>query len=209
MGVLRESGSTRLSLPVAAPSAQPRDEVLEAVREAAAGEFTVLGEIGRKPDGTIAYLARDRSSKKLVALRLTRGGASGGEYLLEVASQLDATVPAPHSTCPQCGVPVRGWERFCTQCGVNLWSDRAAGERWNKDDLLKAVQEATSGKFEVLGEMSRSEGGAVYFARELETGKIEALRLQREGEGDYSIGLTGVLQRFAGSISTYRTPRDR
>jgi hypothetical protein len=194
---------------MAEPSAQPRDEVLEAVREAAANEFTVLGEIGRKPDGTIAYLARDHSSKKLVALRLTRGGASGNDYLLEVASQLDATVPAPHSTCPQCSVAVRGWERFCTQCGVNLWSDRGAGERWNKDDLLKAVQQATSGKFEVLGEMSRSEGGAVYFAREVETGKIEALRLQKEGEGNYSIGLTGVLQRFAGSISTYRTPRDR
>ncbi len=89
---------------------------------------------------------------------------------------------------------------------MNLWSDRSAGERWNKDDLLNAVQEATRGKFEVLGEMSRSEGGVVYFARELETGKIEALRLQKEGEGNYSIGLTGVLQRFAGSISTYRPP---
>jgi len=209
VGVLRESGSTRLSVTMAGPGAQPRDEVLDAVREAAAGEFTVLGEIGRKPDGTISYLARDLSSKKLVALRLTRGGASGTEYLLEVASQLDASVPAPHSTCPQCGVSVRGWVRFCTQCGMNLWSDRAAGDRWNKDDLLKAVQEATSGKFEVLGEMSRSEGGAVYFAREIETGKIEALRLQKEGEGNYSIGLTGVLQRFAGSISTYKQSPDR
>ena len=79
MGVLRDSGNTRLRLTAAGPGAAPQDALLEAVKGAAAGEFTVLGEIGRASDGTIAYLARDVSSKKLVALRLTHGDASSGE----------------------------------------------------------------------------------------------------------------------------------
>ena len=119
-------------------------------------------------------------------------------------------MPSPSSECPRCSTTVRGWNRFCTQCGLNLWSDRSAGERWNKADLLNAVQEATRGDYEILGEMDRSEGGGiVYFARELKTGKIEALRLQQDGGREYSIGLTGVLQRFAGSIATYRPPGGR
>ena len=208
MGILRDSGNTRLRLTAAGPGAAPQDALLEAVKGAAAGEFTVLGEIGRASDGTIAYLARDESSKKLVALRLTHGDASHSEYLLEVASQLDTTVPAPPTTCPKCGTGVRGWARFCTQCGLDLWRDRSVGEGWKKEDLVQAVQEATHGRFEILGEMSRSEGGGVvYFARDLETGKIEALRLQKETEREYSIGLTGVLNRFVAPISSYRPPR--
>jgi hypothetical protein len=210
VGVLRDSGSTKLRLTAAGPAAAARDELLEAVIGAAAGEFTVLGEIGRASDGTIAYLARDVSSKQLVALRLTHGAAAANEYLLEVASQLDTSVPAPPTSCPKCGAGVRGWARFCTQCGLDLWSDRSAGERWKKDDLVQAVQEATGGRFEILGEMNRSEGGGVvYFARDLETGKIEALRLQKETEREYSIGLTGVLNRFVAPIANYRPPRSR
>ena len=206
MGVLRDSGTTRLKLPVAQPGAPPRDELLDAVVAAAADEFIVLGEIGRASNGTIAYLARDVASEKLVALRLTRGDVSDNEYVLEVTRQLDTTVPAPPTTCPKCGSGVRGWVRFCTQCGVDLWRDRSAGEGWKKEDLVQAVQDATRGRFEILGEMSRPEGsGVVYFARDLETGKIEALRLQKEGARDYSIGLTGILKSFAGPISTYRS----
>ena len=205
MSILRDSGSTRLSLPTAG-AAGTRDEFLAAVQAAAAGEFAVLGEIGRA-SGDIAYLARDLASNKLVALRLTSGGTDN-DYLLEVTSRLDSNVPAPPSSCARCDAPVRGWNRFCTQCGVDLWRDRSVGERWAKQDLLEAVKEASLGKFEILGEMTRSEGGGVvYFARDLETGKIEALRLQQDGAGDYSIGLTGVLKRFAEPISNYRRGR--
>ena len=207
MSTLRDSGSTRLSLPAAGAAAGARDEFLEAVRAAAAGDFDVLGEIGRVPGGAIAYLARDLASGKLVALSLT-GGSSGSEYLLDVANRLDSNLPAPPSTCAHCNAPVRGWNRFCTQCGVDLWSDQSLGDRWTKQDLLEAVKQASRGKFEILGEMNRSEGGGVvYFARDLETGKIEALRLQTDREGDYSIGLTGVLNRFAAPISSHRSPR--
>ena len=56
--------------------------------------------------------------------------------------------------------------------------------------------------------MSSVIGGAVvYFARDLSTGKVEALRLQQDNDREYSIGLTGVLKRFADPISTYRRRR--
>ena len=202
VGVLRDSGKTKLNF-AAHGAAQPEDELLRAVREAAAAEFTVLGEIGRASDGTIAYLARDLVTKKLVALRLTRG--VGNEYLLEIAERLDPSVPAPSSSCARCQAEVRGWARFCTQCGFNLWSDPAAGGRRNKTELLEAVQQATQNKFEILGEMGASGvKGIVYFARDLATGRIEALRLQQEGDGEFSIGLTGVLSRYAAPISGHR-----
>lgn len=204
---LRESRTSRISLPRVGEVTGPIDELWKAVRVAAAAEYTLLGEIGRGRDGIVAYLARDRKDGSLVALKVTPSGDQS-EYVLDVATQLDTSVPAPWSECPRCTVLVRGWNRFCTQCGANLWNDRTAGERWDKADLLKAVEEATRGKYEILGEMRRSEGGGiVYFARDLATGKLEALRLQSEGGRDYSIGLTGVLQRFAGSIATYRPPR--
>jgi hypothetical protein len=206
---LRESGRSRLHLPRVSEVAEPVDDLLAAVTDAAAGDFVVLGHIGRGRDGTVAYLARDVADGTLVALKATPGGGHN-EFVLDVARQLDPSVPAPASDCPHCGTALRGWNRFCTHCGANLWSDRTAGERWNKTDLLKAVTEATRGKYEILGEMGRSEGGGiVYFARDLATGRIEALRLQQEGGREYSIGLTGVLQRFAGSIATYRPPGGR
>ena len=198
MGVLRDSGSTKFNLDSLGQSGAPGDDLLDAVRETAASEYEVFGEIGRSPDGTVAYLARDRHDGKLVALRLSRSPQPGSEYLLEVAKQLDASVPAPAGACPRCGAPLRSWGRFCTQCGFDHWSGspRGAGGGQSDEELLAAVKQATAGKFEILGQMSRAQGGGVvYFAREIATGKVEALRLQQERDQGYSIGLTNVLQR--------------
>jgi hypothetical protein len=204
MGSLRDSGKTRLTLSGLQRQAEPRDELLESVREAAGNDFEVFGEMGRTRDGTIAYLARDLAEQKLVALRLTHGPAASNEYFVEVAKELDASVPAPESTCPRCAASLRSWGRFCTQCGIDLWTDPRAGQPRSKEELLHAVQEATRGKFEILGEMSKAGGGGVvYFARHLATGKVEALRLRKEEQGEeYSIGLTGVLHQFADAIAT-------
>ena len=196
MGVLRDSGSTKLnisSISASRPSAE--DELLQAVRQTAAGEFEVFGEIGRAPDGTVSYLARELASKGLVALRLTPPG-SGAEYLLEVVRQLDASVPGPHGTCPRCGAALRSWGRFCTRCGLDIWTASFAHNVRTNEDVMAAVREATRDKFEILGEM-RSVGGVgiVYFARDVATGKIEALRLRQEGEREYSIGVTSILRR--------------
>jgi len=198
MGVLRDSGSTRFNLDGLGQPGAPGDELLEAVRETAAGEFEVFGEISSGPDGTAAYLARDRHDGKLVALRLSRD-PHGTEYLLEVATQLDASVPAPAGACPRCGATLRSWGRFCTRCGFDQWTGsggKGALGGQSADELLAAVKQATAGKFEILGQMSRAQGGGVvYFAREIATGKVEALRLQQDRDQGYSIGLTNVLQR--------------
>jgi len=200
---LRATGSARLSLVTRAPG--EADPLLAAVREAAGGEYTVLGEIGRTAEGTVAYLAQDVTNQRLLAFRITPSGVAN-DYVLDIAGQLDHDVPAPPTTCPKCRASVRGWARFCTQCGRNLWSDQAAGGQWVKEDLLNAVRDATQGKFEILGEMHHAGGkGSVYFARDLASGKIEALRIEQEAGSDYSIGLTGVLQSFAEGIGKRRS----
>ncbi len=204
MSALRESGRAKLNLSPAGGSTQ-RDELLEAVRAVAGSEFTVLGEIGRAADGTIAYLARDRASRQLVALRLARSGGAGNEFLLEVAERLGTAIPRPPSRCPYCLAPVRGWTRFCTQCRSKLWSDRSIDEPWTQEDLLTAVREATNGRYEILGGMVPADGeGIIYFAREIATGRIEALRLQRDGPKNYSIGVAGAMKPFAERIAGYK-----
>ncbi len=198
MSVLRKSGTTRVSLPgVNAPGASAND-FLEAVREVAAAEhYELLGEIGHGKDLSIVYLARDLQYKGLVALRLEPG--VGDEYLLEVVQQLDSSIPSVEGNCPKCGTRPRGWGRYCTRCGLDL-SGVATGIQPTAD-LLQAVKEAAGSEFEILGEMSRAQGGGrVYFARHIQTGNLVALRLRREGSSDYSLGQTGVLKPLAASI---------
>ena len=198
MSVLRKSGSTRVSLPgVNAPGASAND-FLEAVREVAAAEhYELLGEIGHGKDLSIVYLARDLQYKSLVALRLEPG--VGDEYVLEVVQQLDSSIPSVEGDCPKCGTRPRGWGRYCTRCGLDL-SGVATGIQPTAD-LLQAVKEAAGDEFEILGEMSRAQGGGrVYFARQIQNGNLVALRLSREGASDYSLGQTGVLKPLAASI---------
>src|SRR6185436_1725758 len=81
-------------------------QLLSAVREATAGVFEVVGEIGRNPSGSVVFLARDVASATVVALRLDPAGddtAGAPQYSLELLQQLDETVPDLESTCPRCG----------------------------------------------------------------------------------------------------------
>jgi len=71
MGVLRDSGSPRLTLSSVAQPTAARDELLEAVR---AGEFEVFGEIGRSPDGTADQ--RDAAGARLPRPRSPEAAAS-------------------------------------------------------------------------------------------------------------------------------------
>jgi hypothetical protein len=209
MGVLREAGRTRVSLGTLTRPEETSDELLDAVRGVAGSDFEVFGEVGRIKDGAIAYLARDLNTTKLVMLRLIAESAGGNNYGLDVARELDASIPSPESTCPRCGTPVRSWGRFCTQCGVDLWTDPRAGQPRSKESLLEAVREATREKYEILGEMPKAGGGIVYFARDMQTGRLEALRVRSEGGDGYSVGLTGVLRSLADSIAEYRPPDPR
>jgi hypothetical protein len=200
---LRQSGITRLSLPGVLGDAGPTDVFLEAVREVAAGEFEILGQMGRGKDLSIVYLARDLEDGGLVALRLEPG--PGDEYLLDVVEQLDASIPSTGGSCPSCAVQVREWGRFCHQCGADL--SGVAKSAGSKAELLEAVRDVARGEYEVLGEMSRAEGGGVvYFAREIASGKLVALRLEQEREEEYALGLTGVLEPLAARLGSDEAP---
>jgi TPR repeat protein len=201
----RQTGSTRLT---GSPGGQGGDDdLLRAVKEAAAAEYEILGEMGRGERGSVVYLSRERGSQKLVALKLR---PDGGEYELSVVRELDASVPAMGNKCPSCKVDLVGWGRFCSHCGKDLSGTRS-GEA-SREELLKAVQGAAEGEYEVLGEMERSEGGGVvYFARELKSGRLVALRLTREQESDgsesYALGVTQVIKPLVASLgATYASP---
>src|SRR3954465_2941461 len=201
----RQTGSTRLT---GSPGGQGGDdELLRAVKEAGAAEYEILGEMGRGERGSVLYLSRERASQKLVALKLR---PDGGEYELSVVRELDASVPAMGNKCPSCKVDLVGWGRFCSHCGKDLSGTRS-GEA-SRGELLKAVQGAAEGEYEVLGEMQRSEGGGVvYFARELKSGRLVALRLTREQESDgsesYALGVTQVIKPLVASLgATYASP---
>jgi hypothetical protein len=200
--MLRREGATKLSLPTLQDSPAPDDEFLQAVRDAAEGEYEVVGEMGRGQRGTIVYLARDLSSERLVALRLEQG-ATPDEFTLEVVKQLDSSMPAVESSCPKCGAPQRGWGRFCPQCGSDL--SGLSTELHSSEELLQAVKDASAGEFEVLGEMDQAEGGGrVYFARDLASGGLVALRLLKEetaaGGEEYALNKTRVLKPIADEL---------
>jgi PEGA domain-containing protein len=70
---------------------QSRQELLNQVRQQTSGTYDILGEIDHAAGLGIVYLAQDRSSGALVALRLQYDQAAGGreEYSLDVTRSLD------------------------------------------------------------------------------------------------------------------------
>lgn len=187
-------GTTQLVLPTLERPGTPQDRFLDAVRRAAAGEFEILGELGRRADGGIAYLARDLVEPRLVALRLERSAGGRHKYVLDVLKELDATLPVTGSGCPRCSAPPRGWGRFCPACGYDLSGGSTPGGRMSRRELLGAVQDAAGSQYQVLGEMQRAEGGGmVYFARERGKQTIVGLRLTKGPSRGYSVDRTAVL----------------
>ena len=178
------------------------DDLLRAVQAAAAGSHEVLGEMGRDGGGRVIYLARDLRSSALVALRLD--GAEG-DYVLDVARTLDATVGrALSATCSRCGALLVGGGKFCPQCGADV--AQAVAAAGSREELLDAVQSAARDEFEILGEMDHAEGGGVvYFARDRASGKVVTLRLRKEQDSgpatdSYSLGETRVLRPLVQAI---------
>lgn len=184
-------------------SRMTNSDLLRAVRDAAADEFDVLGEIARDGDKTVVFLARDLETAELVALKLTRGepDQSGpDQYVVEIVHELDASMPDIDSYCPRCGSKLRRWARFCTQCGIDVSGiGPSSRENLSRDTLRHAVRAAAQSEYEVLGEMPRAEGGGlVYFARDRKSNNIVALRLQKESESEYALDVTRVLKPVAG-----------
>ena len=185
--------------------------VLQAVQRAVQGNYEVLGELGRSdPEaGVVVYLARQLGTGALVALRVRPAeGARGAsrEMWLDVLRQLDASTPGPRETCVACRKAVSSWDRFCGSCGADL-SAGDPGDGASPEALLEAVRSAAGTRYEVIGQMNRSDGGGnVYFARERKTGTLTALRLRREAAASgsnapqYSLGRTTVLKSVAESM---------
>jgi hypothetical protein len=188
------SGTTQLVLPTLEKPGVPKDRFLDSVRRAAAGEFEILGELGRRADGGIAYLARDLAEPRLVALRLERTPGGPHHYALDVLKELDATLPTTGDGCPRCSAPPRGWGRFCPACGLDLSGGSGSRTGLPSGELLQAAREAAGAQYQILGEMKRAEGGGkVYFARERGKQTIVGLRLTEGPSRSYSVDRTAVL----------------
>lgn len=195
-------GATRLLLPTLGTAGERKGKFLAAVRKAAAGEFEILGELGRRPEGGVAYLARDLVHGRLVALRFELTPGSRHDYVLEVLKELDSSLPASGLGCPRCGEPLRGWGRFCPGCGHDLsgtsGSDLAGGAG-GAGGSLDFVSRLAGDEYEVLGQMRRAEGGGmIYFARERGKDTIVGFRMKREeGKKEPGLDRTAVIPSLA------------
>ena len=67
-------------------------------------------------------------------------------------------------------------------------------------DLLGAIRAATAGEFDIFEDLGRAADGAdCYLARELATGRLVALRLERDGAAAGELAL-GVVHRLDDSV---------
>ena len=195
--MLRETGSTRVRVGV--PGSDGSDDgTLRAVLAAVAGQYELLGEMGRGVAATITYLARELDSSQLVILRLDRA-QNGDGSVLSVVRELSAATPGGSVPCPACGGAAVGWGRYCPACGADLGdSDPALADSPGSDRHGEARQAALDG-YQIIGSIPRAGGpraGVVHFARELATGRIVALSLRGAGPEGMDGGSPGhrVLQ---------------
>ncbi|MEO7963175.1 MAG: PEGA domain-containing protein [Gemmatimonadaceae bacterium] len=191
-----ETGMTRVTvLGSMRRDVSPQQRLQKAVQESLRGQFDLHGELGRDDVGGVIYLATELTSRRLVALKLSRAGGAGEDedWDITVVRKLDASVPSLESRCPSCGGKLKSWARFCRHCGADL---SGAGEgddtATSSEEMLVQVRAAARGRYDILGQMDRADGGGiVYFAKDAKTRKLIALRLLRQAP---SAGGTEILQ---------------
>jgi eukaryotic-like serine/threonine-protein kinase len=167
---------------------RPQDEQLAAVRTATADGLAVLALLGRRigdhgrPERT-AFLACDQAQGTLVVASVAEKLGAEGRYEITLSHELDSALAGPASTCSQCGRLSLGWSRYCA-CGGDL-SGIAPTSRTEQLELLERVRQATAGEYEILGGIPYAgAGGLAYFAREIQSGAIVALRMHAHGSFD-------------------------
>ncbi|MGH7618114.1 MAG: hypothetical protein ACREPM_12870 [Gemmatimonadaceae bacterium] len=184
------------------------DAVWDALARALAGEYEIVARLGLGTGDAPVYLARELITDTLVALRLPplASETETREFGLEVVRQIDGSLPEIETRCSHCGGVLRQWSRFCSHCGRDIsgLSPTLAGQ--TREQLRRMADDAGAGKYEMLGEMTRVEGGGiVYFGRELATGQV--LGLQLEGGPDATQLMTAA--SFGRSDPTIQLPESR
>jgi hypothetical protein len=157
------------------------DVIWDALTRALVGEYDILTRLGFGRGDAPVYLARELATDTLVGLRLPplSFGSDSQEYGLEVVRQLDSSLPDIETRCSHCGATLRQWSRFCSRCGRDISGIAPSATGQTRETLRALARDAAAEKYEVLGEMSRAEGGGlVYFARELATGTIVGLQIE-------------------------------
>jgi eukaryotic-like serine/threonine-protein kinase len=144
-------------------------------------DYDLLGELGGA-DGADVWLARERQTGELVAVRLDPARPGSPPPQPAVLRNLGPGVPAVERACPLCRQPISDWRRFCGHCGTDVAGLGASGSGAGDLDLLRG--EAERQNLDLLGRMTRAEGGdAVFFAQDRGTGQIVALTLE-PGSGE-------------------------
>lgn len=159
------------------------DELIRQIEEATDDAYEVVGQLGAD-ESRPGFLARERETGALAAFSLI-----GDE--LRILSRLDAAVPTGGSTCAACHAPLAVWADACPSCGARIVGDDFPDTPEARDVLLAEVRSASEGEYDVLGAMDGA-AGTVYFARELEGGRLVALALQAEDEEDDACSLTAT-----------------
>ena len=189
-------------------SVMTEDVIWDALARALAGEYDILARLGFGRGDAPVYLARELVTDNLVALRLPpiSSGNDAQEYGLEVVRQIDQTLPEVETRCSHCGRTLHQWARFCTKCGRDISGIAPSTSGKTRDQLRALARAASAGKYEVLGEMTRAEGGGlVYFARDYATGRIVGLQLE---PGPFS-SLMITPTQFAALDATVRLEQPR
>ena len=157
------------------------DAVWDALARALTGEYDIVARLGVGSTGAPVYLARELITDNLVAIRLPPlvSGNESQEYGLEIVRQIDASLPEIEDRCAHCGAKVRRWSRFCMRCGSDI-SGVAPSAGQSREDLRDIVRRTALGKYELLGEMTLTDGGRlVYFGRERSSGQTLGLQLEQ------------------------------
>jgi hypothetical protein len=187
------------------------DAVWDALARALTGEYEIVARLGLGSGGAPVYLARELITDTLVALRLPPlvSDSEAREFGLEVVRQIDASLPEIETRCSHCGAVLRQWSRFCSRCGRDISGIAPAtvtGAGQTREQLRRLARDAAAGKYDIIGEMTRAEGGGmVYFGRDLANGQVVGLQLESGPEATLMMTATS----FAPPDATIQLPNAR